>query len=86
MLGSANQEPSYDFNFSGQAGVASSLCSWELGLATATVHVSRRVRNMGLSAGEVMARIHLTWCGKDDVKVNFFSQWRETGALYLTPK
>lgn len=25
---------------------------------------------MGLSAGEVMARIHLKWCGKDDVKGN----------------
>lgn len=29
---------------------------------------------MGLSAGEVTAKIHLNWCGKDDVKFNFFSQ------------
>lgn len=41
---------------------------------------------MGLSAGEAMARIHGTWCGKDDVKVNFFSQWRGTGALLSYPK
>lgn len=33
-----------------------------------------------------MVRIHLNWYGKDDMKVNFFSQWREIGALYLTPK
>lgn len=86
ILGSGNQEPSCDFGFSGQAGVGSSLYSFELGLAALTAQVNRRVRKMGLSAREVTAKIHLNWCGMDDVKVNFFSQWRETGALYLTPK
>lgn len=41
---------------------------------------------MELSAGEAMARIHGTWCGKDDVKVNLFSQWRGTGAFIILPQ
>lgn len=85
VLGSGNWELSYDFSFSGQAGGASSLYSWEVGLAAATAQETRGVRSMGLPA-EVMARIHLNWYGKDDVKVNLFNQWRETGTLYLTPK
>lgn len=64
MLVSAKQKLRDDFGFSGQAGAASSPRCRDLGPAAAAAGVSRIVRNMGSSAGDFTAGIHLSWGGQ----------------------
>lgn len=41
---------------------------------------------MGSAAGDVVARIHLSWWGQGAVEVSFYSQWKEIGAFRPTPE